>query len=164
MRASVLTALLPSFCPTISVTSSGLSSKWLMSDWHSPRMALSWTDDTRHFSRSQRTERYRRTQREAAGANLRRSRVLRAGADPAAAADGVGEPLVVPHLREAQRSLATHAHGQGPAAGVWLLHVDHLEGHRRHSEGCRSGQRPREVNEIHQHPSALLTSRIGMTT
>lgn len=40
MRASVLTALLLSFCPTISVTSSGLSSKWLMSDWHSPRMAL----------------------------------------------------------------------------------------------------------------------------
>lgn len=40
MRASVLTALLLSFCPTISVTSSGLSSKWLMSDWHSPRMTL----------------------------------------------------------------------------------------------------------------------------
>lgn len=40
MRASVLTALLLSFCPTIRVTSSGLSSKWLMSDWHSPRMAF----------------------------------------------------------------------------------------------------------------------------
>lgn len=40
MRASVLTALLLSFCPTISVTSSGLSSKWLMSDWHSPRMVF----------------------------------------------------------------------------------------------------------------------------
>lgn len=38
MRASVLTALLLSFCPTIRVTSSGLSSKWFMSDWHSPRM------------------------------------------------------------------------------------------------------------------------------
>lgn len=49
MRASVLTALLLSFCPTISVTSSGLSSKWLMSDWHSPRMALPLTGDTCHF-------------------------------------------------------------------------------------------------------------------
>ena len=53
MRASVLTALLLSFCPTISVTSSGLSSKWLMSDWHSPRIAF--MIKTRHLSMSEST-------------------------------------------------------------------------------------------------------------
>lgn len=100
------------------------------------------------------------TDAEASWANLRRSRVLGAGADPAAAADGVGEPLVVPHLREAQSSLATHTHGQGPAAGVWLLHVNHLEGHRHDQWGLR----PPKVNDIHEHLLALLTSRIGMMT
>lgn len=51
MRASVLTALLLSFCPTISVTSSGLSSKWLMSDWHSPLIAF--VIKTYHLSMSE---------------------------------------------------------------------------------------------------------------
>lgn len=132
MRASVLTALLLSFCPTISVTSSGLSSKWLMSDWHSPRMALLLTGDTRHFQGHNRSSAAETAccETKAMWGYLRGSRVLRAGADSTPAADGVGEPLVVPHLWEAQGSLAAHTHGQGPAARVWLLHVNNLEGHR----------------------------------
>lgn len=134
MRASVLTALLLSFCPTISVTSSGLSSKWLMSDWHSPRMALA--TDTYYFSMSETTANYRiRTvncEQQLKTFYLWWSRVLRAGTNPTPAADCVGKPLVVPHLRETQRPLATHTHGQSPAAWVWLLNINNLE-ERRHT-------------------------------
>ena len=59
------------------------------------------------------------------------SRVLRAGADPTPAPDRVREPLVVAHLRETQRPLATHAHRQSPAAGVRFLHIHNLEEHQQ---------------------------------
>ena len=61
--------------------------------------------------------------------------MLRAGTDPTPAPDRVSEPLVVPHLRETQRPLATHAHRQSPAAGVWFLNIHNLEEHQqtRHS-------------------------------
>lgn len=57
--------------------------------------------------------------------------MLRAGTDPTPAPDCVGEPLVVPHLGETQRPLATHAHRQRPAAGVWFLHIHNLEEHQQ---------------------------------
>ena len=57
--------------------------------------------------------------------------MLRAGADPTPAPDRVSEPLVVAHLRETQRPLATHAHRQSPAAGVRFLHIHNLEEHQQ---------------------------------
>lgn len=127
MRASVLTALLLSFCPTISVTSSGLSSKWLMSDWHSPRMAL--TTHTHFLSRhTALTKLYISL---IFLKYLWWSGVLGTGTDPTPAPDCVSKPLVFSHLGETHCPLPTHAHCQSPAAGIRLLHIHNLEGRRQ---------------------------------
>lgn len=57
--------------------------------------------------------------------------MLGTGTNATPATDCVGKPLVFSHLGETHRSLPTHAHGQSPAAGIWLLHVYNLKGQQQ---------------------------------
>lgn len=57
--------------------------------------------------------------------------MLGTGTNPTPATDCVGKPLVFSHLGETHRPLPAYAHGQSPAAGIWLLHVYNLEGQQQ---------------------------------